>query len=305
MDKNKIREILNNVDKEKFSHVLICLDTWDYEYFVRYVEREYDIDQFIESFWKDHKGGMFKIEEVYNLDLDIEMQLNEFRSNHRENANRKSIIKKYLEMETLSEKALEFAAEKHKGQYRKGKNPKEYITHPINVANLVKYYKESHNISVLVVAAYLHDTIEDTDKKINTYFEIGNKFGFLVASLVNELTSDKDLQGELGKAKYLAIKMKNMSSWALVIKLCDRLDNISSLVDVDEEFRKRYVEETIYILNFIINNRKLSNTHITIIKDIVSVLNIIIKYSYDPQNIEEGVINELLLKLDEKNVRPN
>lgn len=299
MNKNEIRTILNRVDKERFSHVLICVDTFDYDYFNVYVKREDDIDQFIESFWEDHKGGMFKIEEVYNLDLDIEMQLNEFRSNHREKSNRESITKKYPEMETLSEKALKFAKEKHKGQYRKGKKPKEYITHPINVANLVKKYKESHKIDSLVAAAYLHDTIEDTD---TTYYDLVKHFGFLVASLVNELTSDKELQRELGKTKYLAIKMKNMSSWALVIKLCDRLDNVYSLVDVDEEFRNKYVNETIYILNFIINNRKLTNTHIAIIKDIINILNIIIKHSKTCDDMGNENINKLLLALNEKNV---
>ena len=40
--------------------------------------------------------------------------------------------------ELITNKALEFAREKHKGQMRKNNTPVEYITHPINVANLVK-----------------------------------------------------------------------------------------------------------------------------------------------------------------------
>lgn len=300
MNKDQIRKILNGTDKEKYSHVLICVDTWDYHYFDEKVKREYDIDEFIGNFWKNHKGGMFKIEEVYNLDLDIEEQLSEYRSNHREKANRK-IIEKYPEMETKSERALEFAIEKHKGQFRKGNNPKEYITHPINVANLVKCYVESTNIDSIVAAAYLHDAIESAQDKINTYYEIGNKFGFLVASLVNELTSDKDLQKEIGKAKYLAIKMKNMSDTALIIKLCDRLDNISSLADVDIEFRKNYVCETIYILNYLINNKKLGNTHITIISNIINIITTIMKYDCDYENNEKEIVNKLKLEINEKN----
>ncbi len=296
MNKNEIRDILNKINKEVYSHILICVDTFDYSYFIKYVKRCEDIDIFIEEFWNEHKGGMFRIEEVYNLDLDIEMQLSEIRSNHREKAKRE-ILKKYPELESISERALEYATLKHKGQMRKGKNPKEYITHPINVANLVRKYKESHKIEILVAAAYLHDTIEDTDA---TYYDLVKKFGFEIASLVMEVTTDKDLKNEIGKAKYLAIKMKNMTSWALVIKLCDRLDNISGLIDVDLEFRNKYVNETLYIINFILNNRNLTNTHLLIIKDIIKILSIIINYSYDEECEEKVIINNLILEMDKK-----
>ena len=66
--------------------------------------------------------------------------------------------------------------------------------------------------------------------------------------------------------------MKNMSSWALVIKLCDRLDNVSDLMNSSENFRNRYSRETIDILNYLLSNRKLSDTHINIIKGILSAL---------------------------------
>ena len=67
--------------------------------------------------------------------------------------------------------------------------------------------------------------------------------------------------------------MKNMSSWALVIKLCDRLDNVSDLMNSDEKFRNRYARETIDILNYLLSNRELSDTHINIIKSILTRLN--------------------------------
>ena len=66
--------------------------------------------------------------------------------------------------ELITNKALEFAREKHKGQMRKNNTPVEYITHPINVANLVKKYaNNAENIDDLVSSAYLHDTLEDTN----------------------------------------------------------------------------------------------------------------------------------------------
>lgn len=286
MNKNEIRKILEEVDSQKYSHILICIDTFEYDYFVKYVERENDIDDFIENFWKEHRGGMFKIEEIYNLDLDIKMQLNESNTYHVEKAKKIEPIKKEgkVDNQYLLNRALEFATEKHKGQMRKGKNPKEYITHPINVAKLILRYKgDAHNINILRASAYLHDTIEDTD---TTYHDLVKIFGYEIANLVYELTTNEDMKKELGKAGYLAIKMKNMSNDALVIKLCDRLDNISELNKTDSEFRDKYVNETLYIIKYTLENRKLTNTHLDIIKTILIVLEIIIINVYDDNSKE-------------------
>ena len=69
--------------------------------------------------------------------------------------------------------------------------------------------------------------------------------------------------------------MKNMSSWALVIKLCDRLDNITDSKNSNKEFRDKYKKETETIINYLLNNRKLSKTHLTIIKEISKELTLI------------------------------
>jgi len=163
--------------------------------------------------------------------------------------------------------ALDYATKKHKGQFRR--DGSEYIVHPQRVANYVFQFKKSKNIEALIISAYLHDTIEDTD---TTFYEIAETFGPQVASLVLELTTDNDMRKELGKTKYLSIKMKNMSSWALVVKLCDRLDNISDLKTATPEFQKRYSKETFDIIEYLLNNRKLSKTHMNIIKCIVDKL---------------------------------
>lgn len=113
-------------------------------------------------------------------------------------------------------------------------------------------YKDSYKIHDLITIALLHDTIEDTTA---TYEQIEEKFGKMVADTVLELTSDKDEIEKVGKKEYLAEKMANMTSYALVVKLCDRLDNISDLNSMNPKFRKRYEEETIYILDYIDTNR--------------------------------------------------
>ena len=64
-----------------------------------------------------------------------------------------------------------------------------------------------------------------------------------------------------------------MSSWALVIKLCDRLDNISDLNNAcNLEFKEKYINETIGIMEYLINNANLSKTHLDIIGAILDVL---------------------------------
>ena len=177
--------------------------------------------------------------------------------------------------ELITNKALEFAREKHKGQIRKNNTPVEYITHPINVANLVKKYANNAvNIDDLVSSAYLHDTLEDTN---TTYEELICNFGNIISNLVKELTNNDVLKKEMGKTKYLSIKMANMSEDALIIKLCDRLDNVSSLYDTNKAFIDKYLRETISILNYIINSRNLNTIHLNIINDINKEVNNVIK----------------------------
>ena len=177
--------------------------------------------------------------------------------------------------ELITNKALEFAREKHKGQIRKNNTPVEYITHPINVANLVKKYANNAvNIDDLVSSAYLHDTLEDTN---TTYEELICNFGNIISNLVKELTNNDVLKKEMGKTKYLSMKMANMSEDALIIKLCDRLDNVSSLYDTNKAFIDKYLRETISILNYIINSGNLNTIHLNIINDINKEVNNVIK----------------------------
>lgn len=143
------------------------------------------------------------------------------------------------------EKAIRFAVKKHKGQKRKG-DGRPYILHPISVMVRVQSVKKSKNIWLLGAAAILHDTVEDCGVSIKT---IAKKFGFQIASIVEELTLDKSNYTLLGKSEYLLAEMKKMSSYALTIKLCDRMDNVCDLDDMPEEFVKRYTDETKYILD--------------------------------------------------------
>jgi len=114
----------------------------------------------------------------------------------------------------------------------------------------------------------LHDTLEDTDTSVE---ELRKIFGELVTELVIQLTSDKKLIKIIRKTDYLSRKLVNsnkISSWTLVIKLADRLDNISDLSDCDKNFRDKYKKETFNVLRYLENNQELSKTHNALINEI-------------------------------------
>lgn len=168
----------------------------------------------------------------------------------------------YLQEDSAS--ALAYAVKAHKDQTRSDGSP--YVKHPERVASFVQKFKKSHNLDALISAAYLHDTIEDTD---TTHEDLEKMFGGLIASMVKELTSDKDKITKVGKDNYLADKMAKMSSWSLVIKLADRLDNVQDIATAKTPaWRQKYKAETEKILSRLEKDRDLSVSHKKIIKAI-------------------------------------
>lgn len=166
-------------------------------------------------------------------------------------------------------KVLSFAKTKHEGQLRQNGSP--YITHPVRVAKLVAQYKKSKNYKLLLSAALLHDTLEDTytcTKELYDFFGENSQ----VPSLVVELTTAKFVPKLIGKAEYLAHKMENMTSYALVIKLCDRLDNLTDLNGCSLEKKQRMMTDTRYIIDYLKTHRELTQTHLNIINKLEEVL---------------------------------
>ena len=283
MKKEEIRKIVLSGNTGEYSHVMIVCDTFDYQDYPVYVKYGEDIKIIVAKY--NAYNNTNRIMEIYNYNLDLENQLNETRAYHIEplakskkfdKSNAKKLPEK-VEKESVKQdddigvnlkKAIDYASKMHNGQTRLTGDP--YINHPLHVLQNVLKYKKSKNIETLLISACLHDTLEDTSA---TYYDIVENFGPQVASLVLELTTDEDMKNALGKQQYLSIKMKNMSSWALVIKLCDRLDNVNDLLRCkDEVFNNKYINETIEIIDYLLKNAKLSNTHITIIEQISCVL---------------------------------
>lgn len=162
----------------------------------------------------------------------------------------------------LVQKALDFGAKKHDGQTRKFSGL-PYIIHPVTVMYLITKFKgQSKNLEVLQCAAILHDVLEDT---VCTYVELEREFGPFIASIVMELTSDKEEIERIGKNDYLKTKMIQMSNYALILKLIDRLANIT------DKPKLSYLEDTEELIKHLIDNRELSDRQFLICKEILSV----------------------------------
>jgi (p)ppGpp synthase/HD superfamily hydrolase len=140
-------------------------------------------------------------------------------------------------------KAYNFAEKAHEGVTRKFSGL-PYFSHPKGVARIVQKLTEDE---ILIIVSFCHDLVEDTDITIE---EIRELFGDEVADLVLELTSDPVHVKLLGKKVYLSMKMVEMSSRALIIKLADRLHNILYLQGdaTPLKFIRKYYKETRFIM---------------------------------------------------------
>jgi guanosine-3',5'-bis(diphosphate) 3'-pyrophosphohydrolase len=117
--------------------------------------------------------------------------------------------------------AIAFAAEKHRGQRRKDRDASPYINHPIALANVLANEAGIEDESVLV-AAVLHDTIEDTGTSEE---ELARLFGQAVVDIINEVTDDKSLPKT--ERKRLQIERASQASReAKLIKLADKICNL-------------------------------------------------------------------------------
>ena len=110
--------------------------------------------------------------------------------------------------------AIAFAADKHRDQRRKDANASPYINHPIALANVLANEGGVDDEAVLV-AAILHDTIEDTD---TTADELRRLFGRRITDIVLEVTDDKAL--EKAERKRLQVEhAPHISRRAKLVKL--------------------------------------------------------------------------------------
>jgi guanosine-3',5'-bis(diphosphate) 3'-pyrophosphohydrolase len=146
--------------------------------------------------------------------------------------------------EGLLDSAYVYAMKAHGSQTRASGDP--YFSHPLEVAAILTDLKLD---DATIVAALLHDTIEDTKA---TKAEIGKKFGKDIATLVEGLTKIKKLDLVSKRAAQAENLRKLLLAIAddvrvLLVKLADRLHNMRTLRFVPEEKRSRIAEETLDI----------------------------------------------------------
>lgn len=122
-------------------------------------------------------------------------------------------------------KACQFASDKHKLQKRKNKLGTPYINHPLEVANFISEVGRI-NYPIPLVAAVLHDTVEDTDATLE---EIERLFGSDIAKIVAEVTDDKSLPKV--ERKRLQLEHSKIISYpAKLVKMADKISNLKDTV---------------------------------------------------------------------------
>ncbi len=127
------------------------------------------------------------------------------------------------------EQAIRAASVLHKDQVRKGSVPYPYITHLFAVATIVSDYTTDEDT---IVAALLHDTLEDTDY---TEEELNDDFGGEVRDIVVSLTEppaddhSKD-NFEFQKRQYVK-QLRDASERALIVAAADKIHNMRAIVE--------------------------------------------------------------------------
>ena len=141
-------------------------------------------------------------------------------------------------------KAYEFSAKVHEGQRRRSGEP--YLQHPIAVAGVLTFLRTD---VTAIVAALLHDTLEDT---VATPEELESEFGKDVVHLVDGVTKIGKITFKSHEEKQAENFRKMLLSMAddirvVLIKLADRLHNMRTLEHLGQAKRHAIAEETLEI----------------------------------------------------------
>ena len=155
-------------------------------------------------------------------------------------------LESYLAEEQVGRvvKAYEFGADAHEGQTRLSGEP--YITHPVAVARTLA---DMHLDSQTIIAAILHDVVEDTDASLE---QIEEHFGAEVAQLVDgvskldqmQFTSRAEAQAKSFRKMMLAM-IEDIR--VILVKLADRMHNMETLDAMPREKQARIARETLEI----------------------------------------------------------
>lgn len=122
-------------------------------------------------------------------------------------------------------KAADYAARQHRDQRRKDAEASPYINHPIAVARILS--EAGIDDPVVLAAAILHDTIEDTT---TTPDDLRQRFDDRIASIVVQVTDDKSL--EKARRKELQVEhAPHLSEAAALVKFADKIANLTDILE--------------------------------------------------------------------------
>ena len=127
---------------------------------------------------------------------------------------------------SVIQKAMAFATQAHKGQFRKG-TTRPFIVHPLEVGKIVATMTDDEEI---ISAAILHDTIEDCEGV--TREEIRREFSERVANLVDQESEDKSKTWMERKGATIE-HLKKAPKEVQMIGLADKLSNMR---DIDRDY---------------------------------------------------------------------
>ena len=156
------------------------------------------------------------------------------------------VLESYLDVPSVQEiyRATVYGAEAHKGQKRK--SGEDYICHPVAVARILG---EMRMDSRTIIAAILHDVVEDTDI---TAPQLSQEFGEDIAILVDGVSKVSQLELESREHAEAASFRKMFMAMAqdirvIIIKLVDRLHNMHTLASLDNTRKRRIARQTLEI----------------------------------------------------------
>ena len=159
--------------------------------------------------------------------------------------------------------AAQFAREAHAGIFRKYTG-EPYDRHLSRVSGRVA---QRPNVTEFQVAAgSVHDVVEDTN---HTLEDIEERFGPMVASLVNELTNpSKGMEGSREERKRVDREhLATVSEEAKEIKLLDRIDNVNDMGGAPNDFKELYAAETLTLIE------AMNSVHLDLIEELKGSVN--------------------------------
>ena len=149
---------------------------------------------------------------------------------------------------------IEYIKEKHKNQKRKQGTP--YYLHPVEVSKILEKKGFSKDYQI---AGLFHDLLEDTDTTFEEILQISN---MEIAEAVRLVTKENGYIME----EYM--KRISENKMAKMVKLADRIHNLSETIYTSRDFQERYIKETEKWFIYLAKNIIFENYLIKKIKDL-------------------------------------